>query len=490
MNNMIKYLFIDSNCTIENDLSFLKADRAYFEKIARILNCTSYDVQCFLEQFKQSYGKSLWEYHEIFWRALTNKYGYNNSREKIDELYECFLDFYEEKIDVYPDTIKTLAKLSKEYKLIMVANGNSRRVQRLINKFGLNEYFDDFVISSETPYKKPDKFMFEYELKLKGIKPEEVVMIGDRVDNDIKGAMACGLYTILIDRKIEKTTLGHISDFVVPNISKAYTVLKKIKNAGPKSAKSVFLLNSETTDESLTAFVAAGGKGSRLGELGTKKQKCMLEIWDNKPILEYVISILRSVGCRKIVLAVSHLKEQIIDYFKDGSKFGVKIEYATGAYKSTYDAIYSTLPMLTDKFIYIHGDILFNPELLWRLVQTEKKKNGGCVGLINNANIHLTHAQMDIKNGKVTNIDLTERDEHFPFTFIGVGVYNKADFVDNFDGETTGMVEKHILQKLNNNKSTAAVVYEGGWRHFETIDDYYRAKNEPEWATLCEGGNK
>ena len=46
-------------------------------------------------------------------------------------------------------------------------------------------------------------------------------------------------------------------------------------------------------DNSISAFIVAGGKGTRLGTLGEQTQKCMLELW-GKPMLYYPIVLLRN----------------------------------------------------------------------------------------------------------------------------------------------------------------------------------------------------
>ncbi len=489
---MYKYIFIDSNCTLEDDKSFLSSNRTYFKKIADILNCQEYVISEFLDKFNKLFGSFVWEYHEIFWRALSNNLGFNNNQQIIDRLYATFLDFYDENICLYEDTIDALEVLSKKCKLVLVANGNAKRLERLISKFNLRKYFCDFVISSETPFKKPEKFMFQYMCRIKNISSAEVIMVGDRIDNDILGAKRCGLSTVLLDRTSKHLNLGNCSDYVAPNLSSIIEIVDLSGQYPNDLIKSRFLLETSTPayNKSLTAFIAAGGKGSRLGTLGIQTQKCMLTIWNNKPILAYVLDILRSVGCQKIKMAVSHLKEQIIDYFGDGSNFGVQIEYVSGDFKSTYDAIYSTLPKLSDTFIYIHGDILFAPEVLSSLLSLNSQSNESCAAVINNKNVHLTHAQMAISHRNITNIDLTERDEHFPYTFLGTGVYKKSDFIDFFDGDTTGMVEKFIHQKLQKCKTTKAIIYKGEWRHFETEADVLKAKNESEWIILTKGKRK
>jgi NDP-sugar pyrophosphorylase family protein len=76
-----------------------------------------------------------------------------------------------------------------------------------------------------------------------------------------------------------------------------------------------------------TAIVLAGGQGDRLKPLTNGLPKGMVEI-NNKPLLQWIIEWLRKNDVREIVLGVAHLKEKIIDYFGDGTKFGVNIRYS------------------------------------------------------------------------------------------------------------------------------------------------------------------
>lgn len=70
----------------------------------------------------------------------------------------------------------------------------------------------------------------------------------------------------------------------------------------------------------------AGGRGSRIRTVAPDIPKPMIKI-DGKPILQYEIESLRDQGFTDIILTVSHLASAIIDYFKDGSKWGVHISY-------------------------------------------------------------------------------------------------------------------------------------------------------------------
>lgn len=76
----------------------------------------------------------------------------------------------------------------------------------------------------------------------------------------------------------------------------------------------------------LECMIMAGGRGKRLSPLTDTIPKPMLLLGD-KPIIEHNIDRLISYGIRKFYISVKYLGEQIQEYFEDGSKKGVSIEY-------------------------------------------------------------------------------------------------------------------------------------------------------------------
>jgi len=74
------------------------------------------------------------------------------------------------------------------------------------------------------------------------------------------------------------------------------------------------------------AFILAGGKGARMLPLTADTPKPMLKV-QGKPILEHNLDFLKRFGIKDIIISVGYLKEQIMDYFKDGSAFDVTITY-------------------------------------------------------------------------------------------------------------------------------------------------------------------
>ena len=77
----------------------------------------------------------------------------------------------------------------------------------------------------------------------------------------------------------------------------------------------------------MKALILAGGMGKRLRPLTDNKPKPMIPI-SNKPILEWQIMWLKSHNIREVVFCTGYMSENITEYFVDGEKFGVSIEFS------------------------------------------------------------------------------------------------------------------------------------------------------------------
>ncbi len=116
------------------------------------------------------------------------------------------------------------------------------------------------------------------------------------------------------------------------------------------------LLKAE--QDSGIAVIMAGGKGQRLRPLTENMPKPMVEV-GGKPILEHLIKQLANQGFKKIIVTVNYMKEVIKDYFKDGSEFGVSIEYVQEEEPLGTAGSLSLLPKWVDKsFIVLNADLV------------------------------------------------------------------------------------------------------------------------------------
>ena len=103
---------------------------------------------------------------------------------------------FEDEI-LYNDAEECLKRLSKKYKIGVIANQSLGTADRL-KKFGVLKYIDLVIASAEEGVAKPDKRIFEIALDRANCNPEQSIMIGDRIDNDIVPAKKLGMNTIWI----------------------------------------------------------------------------------------------------------------------------------------------------------------------------------------------------------------------------------------------------------------------------------------------------
>jgi putative hydrolase of the HAD superfamily len=103
---------------------------------------------------------------------------------------------------MYPDTLETLQELKKRgYKLYLLANIDQFSFEQVNAKFKLDELFDKMYPSFETGLLKANPDSYKQILEENNFKEDEVIMVGDSVDSDIKSAERAGLKGVLVDRK-------------------------------------------------------------------------------------------------------------------------------------------------------------------------------------------------------------------------------------------------------------------------------------------------
>ena len=125
----------------------------------------------------------------------------------------------------------------------------------------------------------------------------------------------------------------------------------------------------------MKAVILAGGLGTRLQPYTTFVPKPMLPLGE-KPLLEHLIEWLRKNGIKNTVLCVSYLRKTIEDYFEDGERFGMDIEYAIASKPLATAGQLKTAEKFIDKsFVCVYGDSIFDFDLKTMINQHLKKKS-------------------------------------------------------------------------------------------------------------------
>ncbi|WP_297960390.1 HAD-IIIA family hydrolase [uncultured Ruminococcus sp.] len=136
----------------------------------------------------------------------------------------------------------------------------------------------------------------------------------------------------------------------------------------------------------MKTVIMAGGRGTRISSVASDIPKPMIRI-EGKPVLEHEIACLREQGFTDIIITVSHLAEHIMNYFGDGSSFGVNIEYFVEEQPlGNAGALLKLRPQLTEDFLLLNADAVFDIDFN-RFVAYHREK-GGLVTLFTHPNSH------------------------------------------------------------------------------------------------------
>jgi D,D-heptose 1,7-bisphosphate phosphatase len=136
----------------------------------------------------------------------------------------------------------------------------------------------------------------------------------------------------------------------------------------------------------MKTVIMAGGKGTRISSVASDIPKPMIKI-EGKPVLEHEIECLRDQGFTDLIITVSHLGSIIMDYFGDGNRFGVSIQYFNEETPlGNAGALFKLRDELDRDFLLLNADAIFDVDFN-RFVEAHKS-HGGLVTLFTHPNSH------------------------------------------------------------------------------------------------------
>ena len=227
----------------------------------------------------------------------------------------------------------------------------------------------------------------------------------------------------------------------------------------------------------MKAVILAGGLGTRLRPLTNNKPKPMLPVGE-KPILEHLIEWTKKGGVKSIVICVSYLRKSIEDYFEDGSKFGVKIEYAiSNKPLATAGQLKTAEEFIDDDFVCMYGDSIFNFSLKNMIKQHVTKKSFVTMSL-NEFKTNLPYGVIETsKNGKVTSWN--EKPEIKGNVNMGCYVMNPNIFDLIPKNKAYGM-DDVIKKAMKNKQAVNSFITKKGFTDIGNKESYKQACDEYE----------
>ena len=139
-----------------------------------------------------------------------------------DYLSEVYFRERYRQVEIYEDTVPVIKELRKRYKVGIISNGNTYP-----EKIGLTRSLFDFMIYAETVgVSKPDPEIFHIAMERAGVSPQEMIHVGDSIEDDIIPATELGIKSFLIVREREKPDIKNSIPDNVPIIKNLHELKK------------------------------------------------------------------------------------------------------------------------------------------------------------------------------------------------------------------------------------------------------------------------
>ncbi len=177
--------------------------------------------------------------------------------------------------------------------------------------------------------------------------------------------------------------------------------------------------------EALMGAILAAGRGTRMAPFGEDYPKPLLPV-GNKPLIEYQIETMRSMGITEIAVLIGHKGYLITKVLGDGSRFGVRLHYVEQTQMfGIAHAVGRLEPVLDRPFLLMLGDIYFVAEDLGQM--TALHRDTGCAAVLaakmetDPAAIRKNFSIQLDAGGRVTRV--IEKPRHTTNRLKGVGLY-------------------------------------------------------------------
>lgn len=149
------------------------------------------------------------------------------------------------EITICPDPIpgigEALAALKQRgYKLCIVSDAivsPGRCLRQLLDRYDLKRYFDGFAFSDEVGHSKPHRKMFESAARQMGVAIEEMVHVGDRDHNDVKGPQALGMKAVLFTATRDADKDRTSADAICERHADLPDIIDRLAGARPAAAQ-------------------------------------------------------------------------------------------------------------------------------------------------------------------------------------------------------------------------------------------------------------
>ena len=217
-----------------------------------------------------------------------------------------------------------------------------------------------------------------------------------------------------------------------------------------------------------------GGLGTRMQPLTESTPKPMLEV-GNKPILQTIVEKFREYGYTDIVMCINYKSDVIKDFFGDGSKFGVEIEYVSEKNRmGTAGALSLFKGKMTEPFFVMNGDLLTNINFE-HLHDFHISNNSIGTMCVRDYDIQVPFGVVSIKNTKILSID--EKPVEKFFVNAGIYMFN-PEVMDYIPKDQFYDMPTLFTKLISKNKKIISFPIREYWIDVGRIEEYQKANIE------------
>jgi putative hydrolase of the HAD superfamily len=133
-------------------------------------------------------------------------------------------------VETMPGVEDALTLIYKDYTCCVASNAgasDSKMMSEALERVGIRSFFKWFFTSKELGATKPDIKFFQGILNTLNLRPEEVIMVGNDYEKDIKPAKTIGMGTILYSETYTKDSTPS-ADFIIDSMEELYLTILRL----------------------------------------------------------------------------------------------------------------------------------------------------------------------------------------------------------------------------------------------------------------------
>jgi len=231
------------------------------------------------------------------------------------------------------------------------------------------------------------------------------------------------------------------------------------------------------------AVILAGGKGERLKPLTEKIPKALVEV-NGKTLTEHLFGLFKKFGIREIIMCVGHMREKIIEYYGDGSKFGVNITYIEETSPlGTAGPLRLARKHLDSSFIVSNGDELKDINLP-RMFRLHKRKDALATIALTTVDDPSHYGVARLSGSRILEFVEKPKKNEAPSNLINAGLYIMEPEVLDMISSGHSMLEKDIFPKIAGMQRLRGYPFAGQW--FDTGNMERLEKARKSWKGIID----